>query len=55
MGFGFGNDAGQEPAEETGDWANAFGNDSESSNMPLDFAKPDMFNALEATQAGQKG
>lgn len=42
MGFGFGNDADQEPAEEQSDWANAFGGESgnSSSQLPLDFAKP---------------
>ena len=49
MGFGFGNNATQEQ-EEQSDWANAFEGELEnSSNFPLDFAKPDMYNALEST------
>ena len=50
MGFGFGgNDAAQEPADQQDDWANAFGGGDEgtSSSLPLDFAKPQMHNALD--------
>lgn len=49
-GFGFGDEA---PAEDGGDWANAFGgDDAAGESFPVDFAKPEMQIVLNSSQAG---
>ena len=57
MGFGFGDDAGQQAADDGGDWANAFGggDDSSSASFPVNFAAPEATIVLNSSQAGQKG
>ena len=47
MGFGFGDDGNNDTGDAGEDWATAGMFDAPASGQPLDFAKPEMFDAVQ--------